>query len=338
MPWRVGPDQPDAFPNPYHVLVSEAMLQQTQVATATAYFLRFTQKLPTLQHLADADEQTILHLWQGLGYYARARNLHKTAKAIVERHGGTIPSEVVDLLALPGIGPYTAGAISSLAFGRSVPLVDGNVMRVLCRLDGIETDPRTPAVTRQLWARAAELVPQKHPADFNSGLMELGATICIPRNPACLVCPVASHCIARETGKQNQIPPAKQAKASPIERRWVFCLSNGNRWLMEQRPATGRWASMWQFVTVEAPAARAPSLLSASQVSELTGVEAGDATKTIQFTHVLTHRRYEFSVYTCKARPAGRKAASNRKWMTTDEMAHVPMPRPHLQVRNSVVG
>src|SRR5688500_7595953 len=201
LPWRVPPDAPaQAFPDPYHVLVSEAMLQQTQVATVIPYFTRFIQRFSTLADLAQAPQQEVLRLWQGLGYYSRAHNLQKAAQAIVERHGGRVPSTVQELLELPGIGRYTAGAIASLAYAQRAPILDGNVIRVLCRVDKVTADPREPATREKLWDRAAQVLPNERVGDFNSALMELGATVCVPREPACLLCPVRRHCEAQAAG------------------------------------------------------------------------------------------------------------------------------------------
>ncbi|HMO26423.1 MAG TPA: A/G-specific adenine glycosylase, partial [Tepidisphaeraceae bacterium] len=198
LPWRARPGQPA---NPYHVLVSEAMLQQTQVTTVIPYFHRFIDAFPTIRDLARSDEQRVLRLWQGLGYYARARNLRKCAIAVVERFAGEIPRTVDELLTLPGIGRYTAGAIASIAFGAPAPIVDGNVARVLCRLDAIEEDPKSKPVIDRLWSRAAELVPEKRSGDFNQAMMELGALVCTPKNPQCLLWPLRDRCRAREVGR-----------------------------------------------------------------------------------------------------------------------------------------
>src|SRR6185436_5567502 len=190
LPWRVARKHATSErPDPYYVLVSEAMLQQTQVATVIPYFNRFMAAYPTLRDLAGANEQEILRLWQGLGYYSRARCLLGTAKILVDQKNGEIPSTVEELLELPGIGRYTAGAIASLAFETRAPIVDGNVARVLSRLDLIRE-----ASKESLWTRAEEILPQKRIGDFNSALMELGATICTPRAPKCLLCRVQKHC------------------------------------------------------------------------------------------------------------------------------------------------
>ena len=197
LPWRAAEGK---ALDPYHVLLSETMLQQTQVATVIPYFHRFLQRFPTLRSLADADEQEVLRLWQGLGYYSRARNLQKAAQVICRDFEGTLPCTATALLSLPGVGPYTAGAIASIAFGQRAPILDGNVQRVLCRLDCIRTDPRDPPTRQHLWDRAEQILPDRRLGDFNSALMELGATICTPRNPQCLLCPVRSHCQAFDAG------------------------------------------------------------------------------------------------------------------------------------------
>ena len=197
LPWRAVGDGSHRTLDPYHVLVSETMLQQTQVATVIPYYQRFLEKFPTFQSLADADTQDVLRLWQGLGYYSRARNLQAAAREVVSRFGGKVPTNLDDLLTLPGVGRYTAGAIASIAHNLRVPILDGNVARVLCRLDAIESDPRDKSTNQHLWFRAEEILPHSRLGDFNSALMELGATVCTPRNPQCLVCPVREHCQAR---------------------------------------------------------------------------------------------------------------------------------------------
>ena len=315
LPWR-GEGR-----TPYRVLVSEAMLQQTQVAAVVPYFGRFVARLPTLADLAAADEQTVLRLWQGLGYYARARNLHKAARAIVQDHGGEVPRTVEALLRLPGVGRYTAGAVASIAYDVPAPILDGNVIRVLCRLDRIEADPRTPAVQKQLWARAAELVPDERggrPGDFNSALMELGATVCIPRTPQCLICPIAAFCQARAAGVQDRIPPAKKAIVTPLVERDVFRLTNGDgALLIEQRPASGRWADLWQFVT--RPRGGPPP------------VAAADLREIGEIAHALTHRRYRFRVFAAASDDA---APPPLRWVLPGDLDAYPMSKPHLRIRD----
>lgn len=307
LPWRA-----DA-PPPYHVLVSEAMLQQTQVATVIPYFLRFIEALPTVRTLADAEEATVLRLWQGLGYYRRARNLQAAARAIMERFGGEVPRTVEELLTLPGVGRYTAGAIASLAYGVPAPIVDGNVQRVVCRLEAITEDPRTPAVQRRLWERATEWVPADRAGAFNSAVMELGATVCTPVGPKCLLCPVGGWCEARQRNLQDAIPPAKVRKASPLEERDVYIVRRGDgRVRIEQRPADGRWGGLWQFTTVPR--------------GQATPVAMDDVRDLGEVTHALTHRRYHFRVRLAKGDGSG-------TWVTWAALDGYAMPKAHLKAK-----
>jgi A/G-specific adenine glycosylase len=330
LPWRPC-NVTGRSPEPYHVLVSEAMLQQTQVATVIPYYNRFVARFPTISDLAHADEQHVLRMWQGLGYYSRARNLQAAARKVVTDHGGVLPQTVDALRALPGIGPYTAGAVASIAFGTRAAIVDGNVARVLCRIDRIETDPRERRTQQLLWDRAEEILPKRHVGDFNSALMELGATVCTPRNPQCLLCPVRQHCAAFAAGVQERIPAPRKAMPTPLHRRATFCVRRDDRWLIEQRPATGRWAGMWQFLTVEAPERGG----SAASLAKGLLVRSSRLRKLGTLTHGLTHRRYEFDVYACECgsgEPADNVAGLPRRWSTLDGLADYPLPRPHLKV------
>lgn len=337
LPWRVvGPDAHLSL-DPYHVLVSEAMLQQTQVATVIPYYERFLARFPTVHALADADLQDVLRLWQGLGYYSRARNLQKAAKEVVSRFNGQVPGTVDDLLSLPGVGRYTAGAIASIAHNQRAPILDGNVARVLSRLDAIQADPREKATNALLWARAEEILPAAQLGDFNSALMELGATLCTPRAPQCLLCPVRDHCDAHAKGLQEQIPSARKAKETPLERRITLCIQNTDGlWLIEQRPSTGRWAGMWQFVTAPAPAKlKLPTnnkTLSQPMVHDLAKIEISAPARPMGLvTHALTHRRYEFHVFAARARGLCNNGAT-RAWVTLAELDRYPLPRPHLKI------
>ena len=340
LPWRLPPQaMPDVALDPYHVLVSEAMLQQTQVATVIPYFRRFLEQFPTVAALALADEQAVLRAWQGLGYYSRARNLQASARRIVADHGGRVPSTVAELLSLPGIGRYTAGAVASIAFGRRAPILDGNVARVLCRLDAVRTDPRDPATREVLWTRAEAILPDGAATDgrfgdFNSALMELGATVCTPRSPRCLVCPVRDHCEAAAAGIQEQVPPPRVAKVTPLVRRWTFCIAAGDRFLVEQRPSKGRWAGMWQFATAEA-ALDEPS---ATLVTDRFAVATTTPWHLGRIEHGLTHRRYHFEVYHCSLRGPTPPDVAPRRWATLADLAALPLPRPHLRVVDLILA
>jgi A/G-specific adenine glycosylase len=323
LPWRIKTGSRKVL-DPYRVLVSEAMLQQTQVATVIPYFVRFIGRFPTIRSLADANEQDVLRLWQGLGYYSRARNLHAAAKRIVREFGGEIPRTAEALRELPGVGRYTAGAVASIAFNCRAPIVDGNVARVICRIDRIESDPRENQTLEQIWRRAEQILPNSRCGDFNSALMELGATVCTPRGPKCLICPVRVHCEAQAAGVQEQIPRPRKAKPTPLLRRDVLCIREGEKWLIEQRPAKGRWAGMWQFITI--PSAKSTRANGDKQIAIV--------------THGLTHRRYRFRVFTTShlprehALPGNGDAArpTTRAWVTLHELDKYPLPRPHVKI------
>lgn len=323
LPWRTARGTSGAV-DPYRVMVSEAMLQQTQVATVVPYFERFVQEFAGFRELAEADEQRVLRLWQGLGYYSRARNLQRAAKVVMDEHAGRLPASVEALRRLPGVGRYTAGAVASIAFDCKAPIVDGNVARVVCRLDRIETDPREKATVERLWRRAEELLPGTRCGDFNSALMELGATVCTPRSPKCLLCPVSAHCEAFSAGVQERIPPPRTAKPTPLVLRDVVCVRHGDCWLIEQRPAKGRWAGMWQFVTV--PTVNGSPVIEGVALS-------GRAEQIGEVEHALTHRRYRFRVFRAAVKRGSKIGETNaRKWVTLDELSHFPLPRPHVKI------
>lgn len=342
LPWRVSPTaERGTFPDPYQVLVSELMLQQTQVATVIPYFRRFLSRFPTVLDLANAPEQEVLRLWQGLGYYSRARNLQAAARAIVREHEGRVPSDLDALLALPGVGRYTAGAVASLAFDRRAPILDGNVARVLCRIDCIEADPREPATQRVLWDRAAQILPKRRAGDFNSALMELGATVCMPRSPRCLTCPVQAHCEALAAGLEECIPPARKTKPIPLLRRWTLCIRHNNQWLIEQRPAKGRWAGMWQFFTIEPPETQVEAKPTPAHIRSILKIATTAPKRIGEISHGLTHRRYEFEVFACqrldrKALPEAPERPT--RWVTLEQLENYPLPRPHAKIAGMLAG
>ncbi|MEZ4417980.1 MAG: A/G-specific adenine glycosylase [Gemmatimonadota bacterium] len=236
LPWR-GTD------DPYRVWVSEIMLQQTRVETVIPYFERWLERFPTLSSLAAADVDDVLPIWKGLGYYSRARNLHRAAQAVRDRHGGVIPRDAVALRDLPGVGRYTAGAVASIAFGVPEPVVDGNVRRVLSRLFDLEAPDES-----ELWAAAEALLDRRRPGDFNQALMELGATVCTPRAPSCDACPLAFRCAALERGTVALRPPPR--KRGPVPHLHYLSLvvwTDEGRTVLVQRPDEGLLARMWEF-------------------------------------------------------------------------------------------
>jgi A/G-specific adenine glycosylase len=240
LPWRRTRD-------PYAIWVSEIMLQQTRVQAVVPYYERFLQRFPTVQRLARARIDTVLKLWEGLGYYSRARNLHDAAREIVARFGGHLPATREELLMLPGIGRYTAGAIASIAFGRREPLVDGNVTRVLCRIFRISDSPKDAAVQARIWSLAEDLVPEGRAGQFNQALMELGREVCQPRHPSCAQCPVSHLCDARRHNEQDSLPTRAPKKRLPRHVVAVGVIYHEGRILIDKRKPEGLLGGLWEF-------------------------------------------------------------------------------------------
>jgi A/G-specific adenine glycosylase len=248
MPWRVAPVDSKAGkrPDPYFIWMSEVMLQQTTVAAVKEYFLKFTTKWPNVRDLAAAEDADVMAAWAGLGYYARARNLLKCARVIIEDHGGIFPSSYDDLLTLPGVGPYTAAAIASIAFNQPATVLDGNVERVMARMYDIH-DP-LPGAKPALMKRAEGLTPTDRPGDYAQAVMDLGATICTPKNPACGICPWCGPCAARIAGTAAELPKKTPKKKTPTRHGFVYVARRDDgAWLLETRPATGLLGGMLAF-------------------------------------------------------------------------------------------
>ena len=251
LPWRKDP-------TPYQVWVSEIMLQQTRVAAVLGYYRRFMDALPTVADLAAVPEDALMKLWQGLGYYSRARNLQKAARLIVERYGGVFPSRYEEIRALPGVGDYTAGAVASIAFGQSIPAVDGNALRVAARIAGDDGDITSPAMKRKVTAALAEIIPVRAPGTFNQAMMDLGATVCLPNGaPLCDRCPAAGFCAAYREDRTGELPVKAAKKARRVEERTVFLIFYGGRVALRRRPKRGLLAGLWEFPNEPAPAAGA---------------------------------------------------------------------------------
>ncbi|MBO5918118.1 MAG: A/G-specific adenine glycosylase [Oscillospiraceae bacterium] len=241
LPWR-------SEPTAYHVWVSEIMLQQTRVAAVLDYYRRFMDAVPTLAELAALDEERLMKLWQGLGYYSRARNLQKAARQVMERFGGEFPSNYADILSLPGVGEYTAGAIASIAFGQPVPAVDGNVLRVVSRINADESDITLAATKKQVRQQLQEIIPVRRPGDFNQAMMELGATVCLPNGaPLCDKCPARGFCRARLTERTHQLPVKAEKKPRRVEQREVYLLFYERKVALRKRPERGLLAGLWEF-------------------------------------------------------------------------------------------
>lgn len=278
------------------------MLQQTRVDTVIDYYTRWLARWPTVSDLAAANEADVLAMWTGLGYYNRARNLHAAAQAVMAQHGGIMPADAASLRALPGLGPYTVGAVRSIAFGQPAALVDGNVARVLARWTAFDGDPNQPKGRDHIWRLAeawlVEPLPRSQPSAWNQALMELGATVCTPRSPDCLLCPVANHCQARAQGRQQAIPPVRQkAPAQLVRAAYAVVVADdavqegvadsAPRVLLARRPTNVRWAGLW-----EPPGVEGDDCLTVLQARlAAAGLSAGAPIGPI--VHILTHRRYE---------------------------------------------
>ena len=237
LPWQNTTD-------PYRVWLSEIMLQQTQVATVIPYYLRFLERFPQLADLAAAPVGDVMALWSGLGYYARARNLHAAARAVMAQHGGKFPHDPAVIAQLPGIGRSTANSIATFCFGAHAPILDGNVKRVLCRAFGVEGFPGSGAVEKRLWALAAELMPARLGAIYNQAQMDLGATLCTRGKPRCEACPLAYICVARAAGRIAELPQAKPRREIPLRHATLLVMQHGKRVLLETRPPAGIWGGL----------------------------------------------------------------------------------------------
>lgn len=316
--------------NPYHVLVSEAMAQQTQIATVVPYFRRFVEAFPTVQALADAQEQRVLTLWQGLGYYRRARNLRAAAKRIMDDFDGQVPATAEALLTLPGVGRYTAGAVASVAYNTPAPIVDGNVARVLARYFLIEDPIDKPATLKVLWKLAEELVTSSTklsggPRDFNQGVMELGALVCSPKSTKCLYCPLQESCRAFAAGKVADLP-VKTPKKKPVAvTHTILAIRRGGKYLFVQRPADGLWSNMWQLPTLED--AGSPDLI--AFVQQRFGLAITEPQPLASFTHQTTHRTIKFVMHRSEVE-SGRLAAKSGLWRGPTQIEDLPLAKPQL--------
>lgn len=305
LPWRESAD-------PYHVLVSEIMLQQTRVSAVIPYYQRFLRRFPTLDALASASVDEVLAVWSGLGYYGRARRLQEAARIIVRKHGGKFPTAPDAVRELPGVGRYTAGAVLSIAFGQPEPVVDGNVSRVLSRLHGLEGDLRSAKLTRRLWEEAAEFLDPRHPGDFNQALMELGATICVPVRPECPRCPVKLGCVAYASGRQDELPTAQPRAASERVRAAAVVLRRGGRVLLIQRRDKGLLQGLWEFPWVEGADALPASLPDALRRRHRLDVELEESLGEVR--HGILHRRIHVVVHSGRLLQAPSRTAPRGPW------------------------
>ncbi len=314
LPWR-------GIHDPYRTWVSETMLQQTRVETVRGYYDRFLSRFPTVEALAEAPLDDVLKLWEGLGYYSRARNLHKGAQQVVSEHGGTIPSDVDELRRISGIGPYTAGAIASIAYDRPVPAVDGNVIRVISRLTGIRENVGIPSVRRQIDAKATLLVSPDRPGDFNQALMDLGATICVPGTPACERCPLCAICDACDAGDAEELPVLPR-KNPPKQLQYdVLLILSGDRILMRQR-TEAMLNGLWVYPMCEG---RHSEKELASVVRKLVHTDPDDIAEAGEAKHVFTHQVWNMRLMEVHV-PEDAQTPGGMRFVMYEEMEALAIP------------
>jgi A/G-specific adenine glycosylase len=332
LPWRLNQD-------PYRVWVSEIMLQQTKVDTVIPYYERFMHKFPSLLHFAEADEESVLKAWEGLGYYSRVRNLHSAVKEVQETYGGQVPSTKEEVSALKGVGPYTTGAILSIAFDKPEPAVDGNVMRVMSRVLSIWEDIAKPK-TRKLFEEVIyQVISQEDPSSFNQGLMELGALICTPTSPSCLLCPVQKHCRAFEEGVQTDLP-VKSKKTPP---RYVpmiagFFTTEDGRLLIHKRANQGLLAKLWEFPNIEATenSGRKEDQL-ATYMKEVYGLDVTIEEYVTNIQHVFSHLIWDITVY--RGKILGHvEERQDILCVTKEETEHYAFPVSHQKIYKECTG
>ncbi len=316
LPWRRTRD-------PYAIWISEAMLQQTRVETVIPYYHRFLERFPDVGALASADLEEVYGLWAGLGYYSRARNLSQAAQEVMMRFDGRLPDDAESLRTLPGIGRYTAGAVASIAFDRPEPVVDGNVERVLARRLGLRTPVKAPETAKQIWEEAAHLSQGARPGDLNQALMELGATVCLPRAPRCSGCPWAKGCIAHRDGDAEQIP-VKLARTEPRAVRAAAALVlRDDKALVVLRPAGGLLGGLWELPGTELSRGERPAEVLAARLRERTGLEVFEITRGGAVSHEFTHLRLRLHLFRCEARGGRVRLAgyTRHRWMSTRSLA-----------------
>ena len=334
MPWR------DSH-NPYFIWLSEIMLQQTRVDQATPYFNRFIKRFPTVHDLAAASQQEVLSVWEGLGYYSRARYLHHASKTVVENFDGSVPDNWDEITQLKGIGPYTAAAVLSIAFQKPHAVVDGNVIRVLSRYFGIEDDVRRTATKNRIQELADGLLDQERPGDFNQAVMELGATICTPSNPDCETCPLSAGCVANQQVKTEEIPYKSPAKKVPHRDIGVGILVNDkNEVLIALRPNDAMLGGLWEFPGGKKEEGESIKETVVRELKEELGVEAKVTEPFMKLKHAYSHFKITLHAYICtlvEGAPTP-KTSQEIRWIAIDELDQVPFPKANRRLTDKLMS
>jgi A/G-specific adenine glycosylase len=325
LPWRGHPD-------PYAIWVSEIMLQQTRVETAIPYFEKWMESFPNVQNLAEADEQTVLNAWEGLGYYSRARNLHKAAKIVVDKFAGKLPRGLDELKGLPGIGRYTAGAIASIAFGLDEPTLDGNLRRVFSRLYDVSLPVGSPAGEKKLWDLAAKNLPSGRAGDYNQSLMDLGAMVCIPKNPRCGICPLRVFCRAYAKGTQQARPVLRPRRESPHFTHAAAVVVNRGRVLLTRRPSQGLLGGLWEFPNARVEKDPDKELAKSLYAANRLRVRKKEALLVVK--HAYTHFKVTVHAFLCA--PVSIPKGENRRWVRISELEDYPMGRIDRQIARAL--
>lgn len=315
LPWQQTTD-------PYRVWLAEIMLQQTQVATVIGYYTRFLERFPNLVELAAAPVEDVMARWSGLGYYARARNLHAAARALVLHHGGRFPSDPAAMARLPGIGRSTANAIAVFCFGARAPILDGNVKRLLCRYLGIAGLPATTAVTNRLWQEASALLPDRQVAIYIQAQMDMGATLCTRHRPRCAACPVAVRCVARRENRVTELPTPRPKKVLPERTATLLVLRAGGCVLLETRPPAGIWGGLLSLPELPEGAA------AVDYCARRLGVTLHAVSPAPTFTHGFTHFRLHIHPLLCVATMQPQLAEPTLRWVKMDALAQAALPAP----------
>ena len=331
LPWRKTTD-------PYLIWTSEVMLQQTQVKTVIPYYTRWIKSFPTVESLAKASETLVLKHWEGLGYYSRVRNFHRSAKIVVNKHKGKIPETFDEISLLPGIGPYTASAVLSIAFNKPEPVLDGNIQRVLSRWFCLKENGYRSESKKKLWLKASEVLARHNPGDFNQAMMELGATICLPKNPTCLVCPVKKYCHAFCQNRQTEFPPPKTRTVSKkIEVSAAVIWRNG-KVFVQQRPKNGLMGGLWEFPGGKLEKGESPEQCLEREIREELGVKTTIEVKLMTIRHAYTQFRVTLHVFQCSiSGPLKPTQCEAWSWAKPSSLEKLPFPSANAKIVHHII-